>query len=104
MLAQKIDNHPSLLALLDVCEGESHGLGTAQSAADQHGKQRAIPLARQGGGIGRLNQSFRLAAIRPIPQAHAALAHAAHPRDARCQFLRDQSVVGCFRDKFAQGA
>jgi hypothetical protein len=63
MLAHKIDNHPPLLALLDVCEGEPHGLREAQSAADQQGKERAIPLARQGGGRGRLNQSFRLVAI-----------------------------------------
>ena len=87
MLAQKIDDHPSLLALLDVCKCETHGLGTTQSAADQDGEEGAIPLARERGGTGRLNQSFRLAAIQPIPQAHSALAHAAHPRDA-CGYLQ----------------
>ena len=60
MLANKIDDAPATVSLLDVSERQRRNLRPSKTAADQHGKDGAITQSPQCRDIGCADKSLSL--------------------------------------------
>src|ERR1700722_20272835 len=58
--AQKIDNRPVVLPLLDMVQGQTDGLMPSQAAGQEQGQQSAVPLALHAVVVGCLPKSVAL--------------------------------------------
>jgi hypothetical protein len=103
VLSDEIDNHPSTLTLLNMCEGEGGGLSAPQAATDENRKQRSIALAGKLRGVWRVDQPFRLSPVTPIPRTDSEPAGALYLSDSGSEIRRYQAIVCCFRDQSTHG-
>ena len=65
-LAHQVDEHPAIVALLDVPGVERRELAPAQCAAEQHRKDRTVPFSFGGFAFGLSEQVARLFPGEPL--------------------------------------
>ena len=91
--AVQIDNHPSLIALLDIGYSQLRDLGPAKTASGKHSDNRAVPLAFQDVQIGDRRSCFDLLGAQPVPEPNTDPLRALDPANARRQLWAEQAGV-----------
>ena len=80
---------------------ERRELAPAQRAAEKHGKNRTVPFAFHGVGVGLSEQVARLFSGEPVPCPVAGLADALEGHDSLGRAAVEQTVFGRFRGQLA---
>jgi hypothetical protein len=99
----KIQNDPSLVALLDVGQLQSCRFGPPQAAANQNREDRTISFTPHGVAIRHSHEGLDLFGTKPVPQSNANTLCTFDAPNAGGQLWTEQSGVGRLMRKSPDG-
>jgi hypothetical protein len=82
MLANKVNNTPSPMPVLDMGESDSSYIGSSKAAAEQDGKNVAVAQSLYGRDVRRIEEGLRLSKRQAVPDPDSLRLDAVHATNA----------------------
>jgi tetratricopeptide (TPR) repeat protein len=101
VLADQIDDAPTVVALLNVLHGQVRQFGPAKSAPEQRREHGPVAQSLLCSHVWGVQERLCLAERQPVANTDAVRPDALDPGDARRQFRGEKPVVGRFDRQFA---